>query len=662
MGITRGPCTNPAPREPVASDPNEDTPHVMISLALEDDQRLDINAWEQWLSAFPALAKHVKVQGVFKSHSTLLLVSMPVMIWDLLPEDHATSFVAFIRSNNLAIPKNSPQPTPIGVSAQQGNLQTSRNDVESFMSRATTVAATDHIFDRRAGEPSALSRGSAGTMTRSQQPSSYPVAFSAPGSPHSTIPGRSNSQSLRPIDSSLSLNTVQRQQPLSGSPSESSGISRQIILNQQQAMRRTVFGDNVPDPKRFANHVERRLEDYYQHEPLPNDAQSAMLASNLGIELWHLEVWFHHRRERDIVSTRFASMKLKDQPHSVEDTPRMILPAALFELLDMSLPGQILMFDLRSAYEFDRSHIHGALNLRAPMSFLQIAPLEVIERCFDDEDSRKAFAARLQYKCLLFYSKGVDSPTACPSAGVILHKLRENGWFGDCFILKGNFREFSVSFDKFIVGPKAAPDARAWSTRWLEMMPSGSAEIESKQRYAQWLEDRRSEDTQQTSPYTPEQLAENAERLESQERELEAEFREQHNDLYRKARDLQADHEARHSGSRAEMVQYLDRGLGKLRGELSGPLDHEPAAPISYPEASTPKMHTDDYYAGKVYRESQDDTEGYVEVPRACDGQPAVSHGGARSASEAGPVLEDMSRRGRGGAGGGLLNKVFRRS
>ena len=82
-------------------EPNEDSPHVLITLALEEDQKLDVHAWEQWLNAFPAMAKYAKVQGVFKSHSTLLLVSIPVSIWDVLPEDPATSFVAFIRSDNL---------------------------------------------------------------------------------------------------------------------------------------------------------------------------------------------------------------------------------------------------------------------------------------------------------------------------------------------------------------------------------------------------------------------------------------------------------------------------------------------------------------------------------------------------------------------------------
>jgi hypothetical protein len=68
---------------------------------LEEDQLLDAAACSEWLSAFPALAKYAKVQSVFKSHSTLLLVSVPVMIWDLLPEDSACSFIGYVCSDNL---------------------------------------------------------------------------------------------------------------------------------------------------------------------------------------------------------------------------------------------------------------------------------------------------------------------------------------------------------------------------------------------------------------------------------------------------------------------------------------------------------------------------------------------------------------------------------
>ena len=77
------------------------TPHVLISLALEENQILDAGACSRWLASFPALAKYAKIQSVFKSHSTLLLVSLPVMIWDLLPEDPACSFIGYICSHNL---------------------------------------------------------------------------------------------------------------------------------------------------------------------------------------------------------------------------------------------------------------------------------------------------------------------------------------------------------------------------------------------------------------------------------------------------------------------------------------------------------------------------------------------------------------------------------
>jgi hypothetical protein len=55
-------------REMVNPEPNENVPHVEISLALEEDQDIDFNEWENWIGAFPAIAKYVKVQGVFKSH------------------------------------------------------------------------------------------------------------------------------------------------------------------------------------------------------------------------------------------------------------------------------------------------------------------------------------------------------------------------------------------------------------------------------------------------------------------------------------------------------------------------------------------------------------------------------------------------------------------
>lgn len=635
----RGPDSGPS--EVVATEPNEDTPHVMISLALEDDQSLDINAWEQWLGAFPALAKYIKVQGVFKSHSTLLLVSMPVMVWDMLPEDGATSFVAFIRSNNLVAEKRSIPPPAVPVPAHQAQAEFVGPDSASFISAVSgsTLATVDHTFSRHF-------RG------RLPQQHSQPGAFSAPGSPNLTIGGAAG-QPLQSVDSTFSLSSGQRQ-------SNNPVLSSPLLLNQQQSMRRTTFGEDVPDAKKFSSHVERRLEEYYQVEPTPNDAQRAVLASNLGIEPWHLGVWFHHRRERDLVSRRFASMKLKDVVDTGDEGPHMILAAALAELLELSLPGQVLLFDLRPQQQFQRSHIAGAINLRVPASFLSVAPFDLVERSFAREEDRATFSQRRQSRCIVFYSKGLDSVAECPAARMMLGKMRADGWLGECFILKGNYREYSTSYDKFIVGATMTTAARQWIQEKQGTKRTPSVETESQQRYTDWLSRIRAENRRFVVPSSSEQQADLAESLATQEQDLEVEFRARCNDLYRKARDIQADQDERSAEARAQMVAHLDRGLGKLRGELP-PERGDAAAAYSTTTAAGgqgPSKLQADEYVGAVHRGGQqDDAEEYVDVGRAHEARRGLTRYSTEAGSPA--YYEDGPRR--GGRGGGLLNKMFRR-
>ena len=76
-------------------------PKVLISLSLEEDQSLYMDAWVDWIRSVPALIKYTKVDGIFKSGSTLLVLSIPVALWDLLPKDPAISFIGFVNSSNL---------------------------------------------------------------------------------------------------------------------------------------------------------------------------------------------------------------------------------------------------------------------------------------------------------------------------------------------------------------------------------------------------------------------------------------------------------------------------------------------------------------------------------------------------------------------------------
>jgi hypothetical protein len=85
-------------------------PQVLITLALEEEQLLDFEQCRRWLQDFPALAKYATVQGIYRSNSTLLILSLPVPIWDWLPDDRACSFIGYVHSQNLLV-DHAPTPT-----------------------------------------------------------------------------------------------------------------------------------------------------------------------------------------------------------------------------------------------------------------------------------------------------------------------------------------------------------------------------------------------------------------------------------------------------------------------------------------------------------------------------------------------------------------------
>lgn len=600
----RAPC--PSSADLMAKEPSEDKPHVMISLALEEDQRLDINAWEQWLGAFPALAKYVKVQGVFKSHSTMLLVSMPVMIWDLLPEDQAVSFVAFIRSNNLAIKSGSQQQPPLSaIAASQAPTNRTPADAISMISGTTfvpteSISAPRHISRSYTDRPSAtpVQAFSPKSTQRNRNPDAHHPSVSFSGS----VP--KGSHTLKPSPSFAS---------------DTSAISHQLLLNQQQSMRRTDFGENVPAAKKFAPHVEKRLESYYQLQPWPNDAEVALIASNLGIEAWHLGVWYHHRRRR------VDSVGDAEEQNIYNSALTMISPAEFLELLNIARPGQVLVFDTRHATQFGASHIDNAIQLRAPGRFLEEASIELIQRVVADGPGREAFYNWRDAQLLVFYANHVESVDDCAAAGIMGNKLHKSGWNGPVLIVRGSFEGFSGLLQEHMVH---SHEHETVALKNLQNKPSNTKEL---LKWLAWIQ----QDSNQTWRHAVSNRGQDKDAADDEEAKLEAEFRRDHYDVYRKFRE----HSAAESSKSAELVQHLDRGLEKIRGQFAG----EEAGLATVQRDGSPKVY-EDYYV------TQDEPNEYVEITK--DGDYKIRR-------EQGNTEEEASKRGRSG---GLLNKMLRRT
>ncbi|KAK4650545.1 hypothetical protein QC762_708400 [Podospora pseudocomata] len=495
---------------PTASEPNEDEPHVMISLALEDDQKLDLNKWEEWLASFPALAKFVKVQGVFKSHSTLLLLSLPVMVWDFLPDDPACSFVAFIRSNNLLRePKeSSPEPTPAEASvpatatqevqpelSREVQPELAQDDAESYS--GSTLAQTENMETVRHG--ASVPNIPANPWTSTHRADSMPLT------PYSQVlaPQPSSSSlftSLRNMGSAISLSGQQQQQQQHPGPASLTSpshhapdITRTMILNRSKSSKRSTFSpdEEIPPGHQLAKHVLHRLEEYFHRDPEPNLAVLEHLASHLGVETNDIRIWFHNRREQHRLDTNLQTLRLpSSEPVDPGDEPDMILPGHLNRLLEIYPSKGILLVDLRSSTDFERSHIHNSINLRAPLKFISWASLEMVEDTFVDDQSRRSFSKWSTCRCVVFYDRVIEFPWECPTASALGKKFGEKGWKGRCFVLKGHYREFSASFDRYISGEKMTQEAKEYLDG-LRQKGGSLTEEEGRERdglFEAWLE------------------------------------------------------------------------------------------------------------------------------------------------------------------------------
>ena len=71
---------------------------VLLAVSIENDAVHDISQWKTWLTSqtpWDVTKVKVKVEAVFESHSTMLLASIPIFAWDILP--NKPSYVCFRR-------------------------------------------------------------------------------------------------------------------------------------------------------------------------------------------------------------------------------------------------------------------------------------------------------------------------------------------------------------------------------------------------------------------------------------------------------------------------------------------------------------------------------------------------------------------------------------
>ncbi|KAM7196233.1 hypothetical protein V8F33_006345 [Rhypophila sp. PSN 637] len=84
-----------------APDTKVETPKVLIRILLREGS-FNTADFAAWLLQAPKDAVNIEIEGAYGSLSTLLIVKMPLSVWNLLPRDPALSLIGYVTTDNEA--------------------------------------------------------------------------------------------------------------------------------------------------------------------------------------------------------------------------------------------------------------------------------------------------------------------------------------------------------------------------------------------------------------------------------------------------------------------------------------------------------------------------------------------------------------------------------
>ena len=91
----------PRPTTETSAQPKKSRMHVVLRVSLAEDE-FNLEEFKDWICDAPEPAKEIKIITTLPSCSTLLLLQMPVELWDMLPASPAIAFVGFVEVDESA--------------------------------------------------------------------------------------------------------------------------------------------------------------------------------------------------------------------------------------------------------------------------------------------------------------------------------------------------------------------------------------------------------------------------------------------------------------------------------------------------------------------------------------------------------------------------------
>lgn len=78
-----------------------DEPRVLVCTTFVGEASPDMSSFDHWLQNTPTIASKITVEGMFLGPPTMLLISMPVHVWNVVQHDKVCCFLGYVNSHNM---------------------------------------------------------------------------------------------------------------------------------------------------------------------------------------------------------------------------------------------------------------------------------------------------------------------------------------------------------------------------------------------------------------------------------------------------------------------------------------------------------------------------------------------------------------------------------
>lgn len=158
-----------------------------------------------------------------------------------------------------------------------------------------------------------------------------------------------------------------------------------------------------------------------------------------------------------------------------QDTPNLVSPQELSEILESYSPKEVLLLDVRVYPQYSQSRITGALNLCIPTTLLKRPAFNVqkLADTFNREKEKAKFAQWKEAKVIAVYDANSFVLKDATSSVNTLKKFVNEGWHGSACIVRGGYSGFSKTFPNSI-DRRPANEMESTQGRKLSIDPTKS--------------------------------------------------------------------------------------------------------------------------------------------------------------------------------------------